>query len=101
MSVSRFTVAVMIRKLEKEVGLQLFVRGRGYFGLTPAGPRAKSRESMREVRVGADKVDYLANATVVHSTAQTGLVAKTDGIYGIRVNHSLEVPIDGFGMSRP
>lgn len=50
-----------------------------------------------EVRVGADKVDYVVNGTVVHSTPKTGV--KTDGIYGIRVNHLLEVQIDNFGKS--
>jgi hypothetical protein len=53
-----------------------------------------------EVRVAADKVDYLVNGTTVHSTPKTGLTAKTDGIYGIRVNHQLEVHIDGFGVSK-
>jgi hypothetical protein len=50
-----------------------------------------------EVRVGADKVDFAVNGTVVHSMPKAGL--KTDGIYGIRVNHLLEVQIDGFGKS--
>jgi len=50
-----------------------------------------------EVRVGADKIDYVVNGTVVHSMPKSG--AKTDGIYGIRVNHQLEVQIDGFGKS--
>lgn len=50
-----------------------------------------------EVRVGADKVDFAVNGTVVHSEPRAGL--KTDGIYGIRVNHLLEVQIDGFGKS--
>ena len=50
-----------------------------------------------EVRVGADKVDFAVNGTVVHSMPKSGL--KTDGIYGIRVNHLLEVQIDGFGKS--
>jgi len=53
-----------------------------------------------EVRVAGDKVDYLVNGMVVHSTPKTGMVAKTDGIYGIRVNHLLEVQIDGFGVSK-
>ena len=52
-----------------------------------------------EVRVGADKVDYVVNGTVVTSTPKTGGTAKTDGIYGIRVNHLLEVQVDGFGVS--
>ena len=54
-----------------------------------------------EVRVAADKVDYVVNGTVVHTTPKTGLTAKTDGTYGIRVNHLLEVQIDGFGVSKP
>ncbi len=51
-----------------------------------------------EVRVGADKVDFVVNGTVVTSQPKSAL--KTDGIYGIRVNHLLEVQIDGFGVSR-
>ena len=51
-----------------------------------------------EVRVGADKVDFVVNGTVVHSEPKTGVLAKTDGIYGIRINHLLEVQIDGFGV---
>src|SRR5688572_25886275 len=42
-----------------------------------------------EVRVTGDKVDYLVNGTVVHTTPKTGLGAQTNGIYGIRVNHQL------------
>jgi hypothetical protein len=53
-----------------------------------------------EVRVTADKIDYLVNGTTVHSTPKTGLTAKTDGIYGIRVNHLLEVHVDGLAVSK-
>lgn len=53
-----------------------------------------------EVRVGADKIDYVVNGTVVHTTPKTGATAKTDGIAGIRVNHMLEVQVDGFGVSK-
>ena len=53
-----------------------------------------------EVRVTADKIDYLVNGTTVHSTPKTGLTAKTDGIYGIRVNHQLDVHIDGFAVTK-
>ncbi|HUP04429.1 MAG TPA: hypothetical protein VMU19_10595 [Bryobacteraceae bacterium] len=53
-----------------------------------------------EVRVGADKVDFVVNGTVVHSEPKTGAMAKTDGIYGIRINHLLHVQIDGFGVSK-
>jgi hypothetical protein len=53
-----------------------------------------------EVRVGADHVDFVVNGQVVHTEPKTGAMAKTDGIYGIRVNHLLEVHIDGFGVSK-
>jgi len=53
-----------------------------------------------EVRVIADRIDYLVNGTVVHSTPKNGLTAKTDGIYGLRVNHLLDVHIDGFAVSK-
>jgi hypothetical protein len=53
-----------------------------------------------EVRVAADKIDYVVNGTVVHTTPKTGATAKTDGIYGIRVNHLLEVQVDGLTVSK-
>jgi opacity protein-like surface antigen len=40
-----------------------------------------------EVRVTADKVDFVVNGTVVGSSPKAGVV--TDGIYGFRVNHAL------------
>ncbi len=72
-------------------------------GRTPNDAVKKPDESGKstnalEVRVGADKVDFVINGTVVHSTPKAGL--KTDGIAGIRVNHLLEVHIDGFGVSK-
>jgi len=53
-----------------------------------------------EVRVGAAKIDFVVNGVVVHTEPKTGALAKTDGIYGIRVNHLLEVQIDGLGVSQ-
>ena len=52
-----------------------------------------------EVRVMADKIDYVVNGTVVNSTPKSA-VARTDGIYGIRVNHLLEVHIDGLTVTK-
>jgi len=51
-----------------------------------------------EVRVGADKIDFAVNGQVVHSMPKNGL--KTDGIYGIRINHLLEVQVDGLSVSK-
>ncbi len=51
-----------------------------------------------EVRVMADKIDYAVNGTVVHSTPKTGFTAKTDGLYGFRSNHRLEITVDGLSL---
>lgn len=53
-----------------------------------------------EVRVSANKIDYLINGTLVHSMPKSGMAAKTDGIYGLRVNHQLEVRIDGLSVAK-
>jgi hypothetical protein len=53
-----------------------------------------------EVRVQPNKIDYVVNGSVVHSTPKTGMTAKTDGLVGIRINHMLEVHIDNFAVVR-
>jgi hypothetical protein len=53
-----------------------------------------------EVRVMASKIEFLVNGTLVDTLPKTGQAAKTDGIYGIRINHHLEVQVDGFGASK-
>lgn len=52
-----------------------------------------------EVRVAADKVDFVVNGTTVHSMPKAGALANTDGIYGMRVNHFLNVQIDNLQKS--
>jgi hypothetical protein len=53
-----------------------------------------------EVRVTGDKVAFVVNGTVVSSMPKTGALAKTDGIYGIRSNHHLELEVEGFGVGK-
>lgn len=53
-----------------------------------------------EVRVSVDKIAFVINGTVVTTLPKTGAAAKTDGVYGIRINHQLDVQIDGFSMSK-
>ena len=53
-----------------------------------------------EVRVTANKIEFAVNGTIVNTTPKTGPAAKTDGVYGIRVNHMLEVQVDGFGLTK-
>lgn len=51
-----------------------------------------------EVRVQADKVDFVVNGTVVHSAPKAGLT--TDGIWGFRSNHLLDINVDGLAVSK-
>jgi hypothetical protein len=51
-----------------------------------------------EVRVQTDKVDFVVNGTVVHSAPRAGLV--TDGIWGIRSNHLLDINVDGLAVTK-
>lgn len=53
-----------------------------------------------EVRVGADKIEYVVNGTVVGSTPKGAQAPKTDGVYGVRVNHLLEIHIDGLSAAK-
>jgi hypothetical protein len=50
--------------------------------------------------VGGSKVDFVVNGTVVTSMPKTGALAKTDGIYGIRINHLLDVQVDGLSAGK-
>jgi len=51
-----------------------------------------------EVRVGATRVDFVVNGTTVHSMDKAGL--ETDGLYGFRVNHFLDVTVSGLSVAR-
>ncbi|HLG60034.1 MAG TPA: hypothetical protein VI485_32135 [Vicinamibacterales bacterium] len=53
-----------------------------------------------EVRVAGNTISYVVNGTVVHTTPKSGMTAKTDGLVGVRVNHMLEVMVDGFEVQK-
>ena len=54
-----------------------------------------------EVRVGEDSTDFVANGVVVHSAAKTGMAGRTDGVWGVRVNHVLPgILVEGLSVSR-
>ncbi len=40
-----------------------------------------------QVRVGANDTQFLVNGTVVHTAPKSGMAARTDGVWGVRVNH--------------
>ena len=62
-------------------------------------PDAKGQSTNTlEVRVGAQNVDYVVNGTVVHTTPRTAV--KTEGLVGVRINHMLNVHVDGFSVQK-
>jgi hypothetical protein len=52
-----------------------------------------------EVRVAGGTVSFVANGTVVHSMPKSALPA-TDGIVGVRINHVLNVHVEGFEVRK-
>jgi hypothetical protein len=53
-----------------------------------------------EVRVAGSTISYVVNGTVVHTTPKSGMTAQTDGLTGVRINHLLDVHVDGFAVKR-
>ena|SRR5215204_4989900 len=51
-----------------------------------------------EVRVAGDTITYLVNDQTVH-TMPKGTI-KTDGLIGVRINHVLDVQVDGFALGK-
>lgn len=53
------------------------------------------------IRVSKDSLHFYANGRQVRSLAKTALNGmSTDGIAGIRVNHNLDIEVDGFGIKK-
>ena len=88
----------LIKRRDGDVATREVARARNSVVKTPDAS-GKSTNAL-EVRVMADKIDYFVNGTMVQSTPKTGLTAKTDGLYGIRINHQLEVQVDGLAVSK-
>jgi hypothetical protein len=51
-----------------------------------------------EVRVAGNTISYVVNGTVVHTTPKGA--AKTDGVVGFRVNHMLDVSVEGLEVQK-
>jgi hypothetical protein len=51
-----------------------------------------------EIRVAGDTLNFAVNGTVVYTMPRGDIV--TEGIYGIRVNHLLNVEITDFALAR-
>jgi hypothetical protein len=63
-----------------------------------AGADGKATNAL-QIRVAADSVHFMANGTPVAAVARAGAV-NTDGVAGIRVNHNLDVHVDGFAVAK-
>jgi hypothetical protein len=74
-------------------------------GRTPhsavAQPDASGRSvNELEVRVGANATEFVANGVVVFSAPKSGMAARTDGVWGVRVNHRLPaIVVSDLGVS--
>jgi hypothetical protein len=53
-----------------------------------------------EVRVAGGTTSYVVNGVVVHSAPNTAAGGTSDGIVGVRVNHLLDVQVEGFEVQR-
>ena len=67
-----------------------------------AVPDANGRSvNALEVRVGTDATDFVVNGEVVYTAPKSGMAARTDGIWGVRVNHVLPaILVEGLGVTQ-
>jgi hypothetical protein len=67
-----------------------------------ATPGANGQSVNRlQVRVGADETQFVVNGTVVHTAPKSGMAGRTDGIWGVRVNHVIPgVRVEGLRVTR-
>ncbi len=63
------------------------------------GADGKQTNTLR-IEVTATATRLLANGQLVRELPRQGMAANTDGIAGLRINHNLDVHIDGFGIRR-
>lgn len=53
-----------------------------------------------EVRVGEDEIQFVANDVVVHTQPREGMASRTDGLWGVRINHRIPgVRVEGLNVS--
>lgn len=59
----------------------------------------KAKNTLK-VEVTATATKLYANGQLIRELPRTGMAANTDGVVGLRVNHNLDVHIDGFVVRR-
>ena len=63
------------------------------------GADGKARNTLR-VEVTATSTKLFANGQLLQELPRLGMTSATDGIVGLRVNHNLDVHVDGFTVRR-
>ncbi|HET9950022.1 MAG TPA: hypothetical protein VFQ22_13955 [Longimicrobiales bacterium] len=54
-----------------------------------------------QVRVGADQTEFVVNGQVVHTAPKQGMAGRTDGIWGVRINHVIPgVRVEGLRVTQ-
>ncbi len=86
----------LLKRRDGDANTPTLARGTNSAVKTPEANGAST--NALEVRVTATSIDCLVNGTSVHTMPRAGLT--TDGIYGIRINHQLEVHVDGLAVSK-
>lgn len=76
------------------------VQGRtAHDAVATPGANGKSVNEL-EVRVGSDETAFVINGTVVFTAPKQGMAGRTDGAYGVRINHVIPgVLVEGLGIS--
>jgi hypothetical protein len=89
-----------VRTRNGEQATSVHPAGRGgaaHQAIRTPGADGKSTNTL-EVRVAGDTVSYVINDTVVHTTPRSAV--RTEGLVGVRVNHMLDVMVDGFAVNK-
>ena len=71
---------------------------RGTHGSVVKPDASGKSTNVLEVRVAGDTINYVVNGQTVHTMPKG--TTKTDGLVGFRVNHMLDVQVEGFQVTK-
>ncbi len=68
-------------------------------GVAKEDAAGKAKTTLR-LEVSATGTKLFANGQLIRELPRSGMTASTDGIVGLRVNHNLDVHVDGFAVKK-
>ncbi len=76
------------------------IQGRmSHDAIVPLGANGQAVNRL-QVRVGATETQFVVNGTVVFTAPKTGMAGRTDGIWGVRINHVIpRVRVEGLRVT--